>query len=100
MIRGILVTSSATPYLMILYPIRTWGLPPRLGPWVPGRPPSKSGTDLIYLSLTKPTMQQRFHPSVKHLLYRYITPSCVGHSFRVEGETWYFFANSPLCILT
>jgi len=24
----------------------------------------------------------------------------VGHSFRVEGETWYFFiANSPLCIL-
>jgi len=30
---------------------------------------------LIYLSLTKPTMQQRFHPSVKHLLCRYITPT-------------------------
>jgi len=23
----------------------------------------------------------------------------VGHSFRVEGETWYFFANSSLYIL-
>jgi len=46
---------------------------------------------LIYLSLTKPTMQQYFHPSAKHLLYRYITLSCVGHSFRVKGETWYFF---------
>ena len=54
---------------------------------------------LVYLSLTKPTMQQRFHPSGKHLLYKYITPSFVGHSFRVKGETWYFFANSPLCIL-
>ena len=39
---------------------------------------------------------QMFNPA---LLYRYITPSFVGHSFRVEGETWYFFANSPLCIL-
>jgi len=28
---------------------------------------------LICLSLTKPKMQQCFHPSVKHLLYRYIT---------------------------
>jgi len=54
---------------------------------------------LIYLSLTKPTMQQGFHPSAKHLLYRYITPRFVGHSIRVGGETWYFFANSPLCIL-
>jgi len=36
-----------------------------------------------------------FSPSAKHLLYSYITPSFVGHSFRVEGETWYFFANSP-----
>jgi len=56
---------------------------------------------LIYLSLTKPTIQQCFHPSVKHLLYRYITSTqgFVGHSFRVEGETWYFFVNSPLCIL-
>jgi len=44
-------------------------------------------------------MQQCFHPSAKHLLYRYITPSFVRRSFRVEGETWYFFANSPLCIL-
>jgi len=44
-------------------------------------------------------MLQCFHPSAKHLLYRYITPSFVGHSFRDEGETWYFFANSPLCIL-
>jgi len=44
-------------------------------------------------------MQQSFHPSAKHLLYTYITHSFVGHSFRVEGETWYFFDNSPLCIL-
>jgi len=50
------------------------------------------------LELTKPTMQQCFHPSAKNLLYRYITPSFVGHSFPVEGETWYFFANSPLSI--
>jgi len=28
---------------------------------------------LICLSLTKPTMQQCFHPSAKYLLYRYIT---------------------------
>jgi len=39
---------------------------------------------LIYLSLAKPTMQQFFHPSAKHLLYRCITPSFVGHSFRAE----------------
>jgi len=32
-------------------------------------------------------MQQRFHPSAKHLLYKYNTPSFVGHSFRVKGET-------------
>jgi len=51
------------------------------------------------MSLTKPTMQQRFHPSAKHLLYKYIAPSFVGHSFDVDGETLYFFANSPLCIL-
>jgi len=25
--------------------------------------------------------------------------SFVGHSFRVEGEAWYFLANSPLCSL-
>jgi len=58
-------------------------------------------SDLIYLSLTKPTMQFffRFHPSAKPLLYKYITRSFVGHSFRVKGETWYFFANSRLCIL-
>jgi len=30
---------------------------------------------LVYLSLTKPTMQECFHPSAKHCLYRYITPS-------------------------
>jgi len=40
-----------------------------------------------------------FSPSAKYLLYRYITPSFVGHSFCVEGESWYFFANSTLCIL-
>jgi len=56
-------------------------------------------SDLIYLSLTKPKMQQCFHPSAKHLLYRCIIPNCVGHYFGVEGETWYFFANSPLRIL-
>jgi len=43
---------------------------------------------MICLSLTKPTLQQCFRSSAKHLLYRYITPSFVGHSFRVEGETW------------
>ena len=35
-------------------------------------------------------MQQCFHPSAKHLLYRYITPNFVGHPFRVKGETWNF----------
>jgi len=35
-------------------------------------------------------MQQRFHPSAKHLLCKYIVPNFVGHSFRVKGETWYF----------
>jgi len=45
------------------------------------------------------TMQQRFHRSAKHLLYKYIIPSFVVHPFRVKGETWYFFANSPLLIL-
>ena len=45
----------------------------------------------IHLSLTKPTMQQCFHPSVKHLLCRYITPSFVAHSFRAKGETRHFF---------
>jgi len=35
-------------------------------------------------------MQQYLRPSAKHLLYRYITLSFVGHSFRVKGETWYF----------
>ena len=45
----------------------------------------------IYLSLTKPTIQQRFHPSAKHLLYRYITPSFVGHSFRAKDETLVLF---------
>ena len=49
-------------------------------------------------ALNKPTMQQRFHQSAKRLLYKYITPSFVGHSFQVKGESWYFFANSPLCI--
>jgi len=53
---------------------------------------------LIYLSLTKPTMQQRFHPSAKHILYSYITPNFVGHYFPVEGETGYFFAKPPLYI--
>jgi len=51
---------------------------------------------VIYLSLTKPTMQQRFHPSAKHLLYKYIAPSFVEHSFYVKGETWHFCANSSL----
>jgi len=42
-----------------------------------------------YQSVTKPTMQQCFHPSAKYLLYRYVTPSFAGHSFRVNaGETW------------
>jgi len=54
---------------------------------------------LIHLNLTKPTMKQRFHSSGKHFLYKYITPSFLGHSLGVKGETWYFFANSPLCSL-
>jgi len=32
-------------------------------------------------------MQQSFHPSVQHLLYKYITPNFVGQPFRVQGET-------------
>ena len=44
---------------------------------------------LIYLISTKTTSQQCFHPSAKHLLYRYITRSFAGHSFRVKGETSY-----------
>jgi len=61
---------------------------------------------LLYLSLTKPTMQQYFHPSAKHLLYRCITPSFVGHSFHIEGGTSSFlpihrcafwFSNIFLC---
>jgi len=43
-------------------------------------------------------MQQRFHPSAKHILYSYITPNFVGHYFPVEGETGYFFAKPPLYI--
>jgi len=36
-------------------------------------------------------MQQCFHPSAKHLLYRYVTPIFAGHPFRVSaGETCYF----------
>jgi len=35
---------------------------------------------LIYLSLTKPKMQQCFHPSANHLF----TLNFVGHSFRVK----------------
>jgi len=53
---------------------------------------------LFYLSLTKSTMQQYFHPSAKRLLYRYITPNFVGQFFRVEGETWYCFANSQCAL--
>jgi len=49
--------------------------------------------------LLRPTMQQRFYTSAKHLFEKYITPNFVGHSFRVKGETWYFFTNSPLCVL-
>jgi len=53
---------------------------------------------LIYI--TKPTIQQCFHPIAKHLLYRYVIPSFAGHSFRVNaGETLYLFADSPLCML-
>jgi len=40
-------------------------------------------------------MQQCFHPSAKRLLYRYVTPSFVGHSFRVESETCYFLSIHP-----
>ena len=34
----------------------------------------------------KPTMQQRFHPSAIHFLYKYNTPSVVG-LFVLKGET-------------
>jgi len=50
----------------------------------------RTSSDLLEFNQT--TMQQRFHPSAKHLL-KYITPSFVGHSSRVKGETWYFFAD-------
>ena len=43
------MTSSAIPYLKILYSIHTWGLPPRLGP-----PPSKSGAESNSCSTTAP----------------------------------------------
>ena len=39
------MTSSAILYLKILYPIDTWGLPPRLGP---GPPPSKASAGHSY----------------------------------------------------
>jgi len=43
------------------------------------------------LSLTKPTMQQCFHPRAKHLLHRYVTPTFAANFFRVnEGEIFYF----------
>jgi len=32
-------------------------------------------------------MQQCFHPSAKLLLYKFITPHFVGHSFHVKAET-------------
>jgi len=31
-------------------------------------------------------MQQRYHPSAKPLLYKYIKPGFVGHSFCVKGN--------------
>jgi len=45
-------------------------------------------------------MQQCFHPSAKHFLYRYVTPSFAGHSFCVNAsETWYLFLPIHRCAL-
>jgi len=45
---------------------------------------------LIYLSLTKPTMQQCFHPISKHLLYRCITPSLLDILFVLKVKVRLF----------
>ena len=61
---------------------------------------ARKSSDLLWV--TKHTMQQCFHSSAKHLLYKHVkkirssvaTSSVigfVGHTFRVVGETWYFF---------
>jgi len=57
----------------------------------------RKSSDLVEFNQTHNAAM--FSSISKDLLYRYITPSFVEHSSRVEGETWYFFANSSLCIL-
>jgi len=51
---------------------------------------------LIYLSLTKPSMQQCFHPSVKYLLYRYITSTQGGELGLIPLELHIF--QKQLCL--
>jgi len=36
---------------------------------------------------------------VRNVCFTDRPPGFVGHSFRVEGETWYIFSDSSLCIL-
>ena len=54
---------------------------------------------LIYLSFNQTHNAAMLLSKCETFFYRYITPNFVGHSFRVEGETWCLFANSALCIL-
>jgi len=48
----------------------------------------RKSSDLLEFNQTHNA--EMFSSKCETLLYRYITPSFVGHSFRVEGETWYF----------
>jgi len=57
----------------------------------------RKSTDLLEFNQTHNAAM--FSSKYETLLYRYITPSFVAHSFRVKVETWYFFANFPLCVL-
>jgi len=54
-------------------------------------------SDLLEINQTQNAAM--FSSKSETFVYGYITPNFVEHSFRVKGKTWYFFANSPLCIL-
>jgi len=57
---------------------------------------ARKSSDLLEITPTQNAAM--FSSKCETFVYRYITPNFVGHSFRVKGKTWYFFANSPLCI--
>jgi len=60
-----MVTNQSKRFILWLFHFATFCLC-----WIHG-----FASHLICLSLTKPTMHQCFHPSAKHLLYRYVSPS-------------------------